>query len=260
MDFHGSAERLGMLGNSSYSYKMRISRIFCSQALSPESEIVLGGQTAHYLGKVLRLSTGASLVLFNGDGSEYAATVVQVDKKSCTVLTGAQARPAVESALHTVLGLGISRGERMDYAIQKATELGVSAIAPLFTEHCEVRLNEERKEKRQEHWQQIAISACEQSGRVCVPEVLAPQALATWVASSPAELCLVFDHQQDAVLSGDRPEGGVALLIGPEGGLAPAEIRLAKDKGFKGIALGKRVLRTETAPVAALSVLQYLWG
>lgn len=239
---------------------MRISRIFCSQPLNSGVALVLEDQSAHYLGKVLRLAPGAALVLFNGDGSEYAATLTHVDKKTCTVLPGAQSWPAVESSLHTVLGLGISRGERMDYAIQKATELGVNVIAPLFTEHCEVRLNEERKEKRLEHWQQIAVSACEQSGRVRVPTVLAPQALPAWVKSSPAELCLVLDHQQAARLDGSKPEGGVALLIGPEGGLAPAEIQLALGAGFKGIALGKRVLRTETAPVAALSVLQYLWG
>jgi 16S rRNA (uracil1498-N3)-methyltransferase len=249
-----------MVGNSGYSFNMRISRIFCPTPLSSNVEIVLEGQTAHYLGKVLRLGAGAPLVLFNGDGAEYAATVTHVDKKTCTVLVGAESQPAVESRLHTVLGLGISRGERMDYAIQKATELGVNVVAPLFTEHCEVRLNDERREKRQEHWQQIAISACEQSGRVRVPQVLAPQALATWVKSSPAELCLVLDHQQTATLEGNKPEGGVALLIGPEGGLAPAEIALALNAGFKGIALGKRVLRTETAPVAALSILQYLWG
>jgi 16S rRNA (uracil1498-N3)-methyltransferase len=249
-----------MVGNSGYSFKMRISRIFCPQSLSSGAELVLEGQTAHYLGKVLRLAPDAPLILFNGDGIEYAATLTKVDKKTCTVLLGAQSQPAVESALHTVLGLGISRGERMDYAIQKVTELGVNLIAPLFTEHCEVRLSDERKEKRQEHWQQIAISACEQSGRVRVPQVLPPQPLAAWVKSSPAELCLVLDHQQTAKLVGTRPEGGVALLIGPEGGLAPAEIQLALAAGFKGIALGKRVLRTETAPVAALSILQYLWG
>jgi len=238
---------------------MRISRIFCPYPLAPNVELVLEGQTAHYLTKVLRLSVAAPLVLFNGNGSEYAATVTHVDKKTCTVLPGAESQPAVESALHTVLGLGISRGERMDYAIQKATELGVNVIAPLFTEHCEVRLNDERKEKRQEHWQQVAISACEQSGRVRVPQVLAPQALASWVKSKPAELCLVLDHHHTAKLEGSKPAGGVALLIGPEGGLAPAEIQVALAAGFKGIALGKRVLRTETAPVAALSVLQYLW-
>jgi 16S rRNA (uracil1498-N3)-methyltransferase len=249
-----------MLGNSGYSFKMRTSRVYWPHPLSLGVECVLDGQTAHYLGKVLRLGTGAPLVLFNGDGSEYTATVTQVDKKTCTVLPGAQAWPERESSLHTVLGLGISRGERMDYAIQKATELGVNVIAPLFTEHCEVRLNEERKEKRQEHWQQVAISACEQSGRVRVPQVLSPQALATWVKSSPAKLCLVLDHEQTGSLAGNKPAGGVALLIGPEGGLAPTEIQLALDAGFKGIALGKRVLRTETAPVAALSILQYLWG
>lgn len=239
---------------------MRISRIYCNSPLAANAEAELGGQTAHYLGKVLRMSAGATLTLFNGDGYEYAATLTHVDKQACTVRVGAQSAPPVESALRTVLGLGISRGERMDYAIQKSTELGVSMIAPLFTEHCEVRLNEERKEKRQEHWQQIAISACEQSGRVRIPEVLAPQALAAWVKTKPAELCLLFDQQQTATLGGNRPEGGVALLIGPEGGLAPAEIKLALAAGFKGIALGKRMLRTETAPVAALSVLQFLWG
>jgi 16S rRNA (uracil1498-N3)-methyltransferase len=239
---------------------MRISRIFCTQVLSPGSDVVLEGQSAHYLSKVLRLPVGAALVLFNGDGHEYTASISAVDKKTCTLQVGAPMTPATESPLHTVLGLGISRGERMDYAIQKSTELGVSVIAPLFTEHCEVRLKEERREKRQEHWQQIAISACEQSGRVRVPEVLAPQALATWVGSKPAELCLLFDHEQAAALTGQRPAGGVALLIGPEGGLSSSEIGLALAAGFKGVALGKRVLRTETAPVAALSVLQYLWG
>jgi 16S rRNA (uracil1498-N3)-methyltransferase len=249
-----------MVVNSGYSFNMRISRIFCTQALQSNVEVELDGQTAHYLGKVLRLDAGAPLVLFNGDGSEYSATLTNVSKKSVTVLPGEQAWPGVESPLTTVLGLGISRGERMDYAIQKATELGVNVIAPLFTEHCEVRLNDERKEKRQEHWQQIAISACEQSGRVRVPQVLSPQPLKGWVQSAPAELCLVFDHRQAMALDGARPEGGVALLIGPEGGLAPAEIEFAFNAGFKGIALGKRVLRTETAPVAALAVLQYLWG
>ena len=249
-----------MVLTSGYSFKMRISRIYCALPLRSGEEVVLEGQTAHYLGKVLRLGAGAPLVLFNGDGSEYAATLVRVDKKNCAVLPGTQSWPAVESALHTVLGLGISRGERMDYAVQKATELGVNVIAPLFTEHCEVRLSDERKEKRQEHWQQVAISACEQSGRVRVPQVLAPQALSAWVKASPAELCLVFDHRESARLGGEKPPGGVALLVGPEGGLASAEIDYARSAGFKGIALGKRVLRTETAPVAALSVLQYLWG
>lgn len=239
---------------------MRISRIYVRQPLASASEIELTGQTAHYLTRVLRLETGDLLRLFNGDGHEYAATIAAVQKKSCTVEVGEQFSPLTESALHTVLGLGISRGERMDYAIQKSTELGVSIIVPLFTENCEVRLSADRQEKRQEHWQQIAASASEQSGRVRVPEVMMPVPLTDWLLSSPAELRLVFDHSQQSALGGPRPAGGVALLIGPEGGLAPAEIKQALDTGFVGIALGARVLRTETAPVAALSVLQYLWG
>jgi len=239
---------------------MRISRIHTTEALASGSEVELAGQTAHYLGKVLRLVPGDSVCLFNGDGHQYSATVQQLGKKSCTLLIGVHTSPATESPLRTVLGLGISRGERMDYAIQKSTECGVSVIAPLFTEHCEVRLDAERQEKRQEHWQQIAISACEQSGRVQVPEVLLPQSLAAWVQSKPAQLCLLFDQSQQARLGGERPAGGVALLIGPEGGLAAGEMKLALAAGFTGIALGKRILRTETAPVAALSVLQYLWG
>src|SRR5690606_16346138 len=156
------------------------------------------------------------------------------------------------------LALGISRGERMDYAIQKSTELGVSAIQPLVTQHCEVKLQGERQDKRLEHWQQVAISACEQSGRVRVPPVLAPLSLEDFVSTSTAALKLLFDQGERLALSGARPTGEVALLIGPEGGLAPQELALARAQGFVGIQLGPRILRTETAPVAALAVLQQL--
>jgi 16S rRNA (uracil1498-N3)-methyltransferase len=239
---------------------MRISRIHTAAILATATEAALDSPTAHYLGKVLRLEAGAALCLFNGDGHEYAATIVRIDRKSCTVRVGNRRTPQTESALRTVLGLGISRGDRMDYAIQKSTELGASAFVPLFTEHCEVRLDRERQDKRREHWQQIATSACEQSGRVRIPVVHKPQALAEWVKSAPAELCLLFDHNQTTRLPVMRPVTGVALLIGPEGGLSPVEISIAHNAGFAGITLGPRVLRTETAPVAALSVLQYLWG
>lgn len=238
---------------------MRRSRLYTPQALTTGATVELDAQAAHYLLKVLRLAPGAAFCLFNGDGHEYDATLSSSERRGCTVLIGSQASPDRESALRTVLGLGISRGERMDYAIQKSTELGVSTIAPLFTEHCEVRLDAERGQKRQQHWQQIAISACEQSGRVRVPEILPPQPLAAWLASSPAGLGLLFDQDQQGTLPAQRPAEGVALLIGPEGGLAEAEVQRALAQGFIGIALGKRILRTETAPVAALSVLQYLW-
>lgn len=221
---------------------------------------MLESHSAHYLGKVLRLTVGDSVCLFCGDGLEYTATITSMDKHSVTLSTGDAAAPATESPLRSVLALGISRGERMDYAIQKSTELGVTEIVPLFTEHCEVKLQGERSDKRQAHWQQIAISACEQSKRVKVPMVHAPMTLEEWLKSEPEGLRLVLDHEEAGSLPGARPAEGVNLLIGPEGGLSPAEIRLAKQHGCMGIAFGKRVLRTETAPVVALSVLQYLWG
>jgi 16S rRNA (uracil1498-N3)-methyltransferase len=239
---------------------MRLSRVYTPQALASGSRISLDEQRSHYLGRVLRLGPGARVQLFNGDGREYPAEITAVSKKAVELQLGAALEPDTESPLHTVLGLGISRGERMDYAIQKSTELGVSVIVPLFTEHCEVRLDGERQDKRLEHWRGVAISACEQCGRVRPPLIETPRSLAEWVSSAPAGLKLLFDHTQQSALPAERPQQGVALLIGPEGGLAPGEITKALDAGFRGIALGKRIFRTETAPVAALSVLQYLWG
>jgi 16S rRNA (uracil1498-N3)-methyltransferase len=239
---------------------MRVSRLFTPAALTARSTTTLENPGAHYLSKVLRLDVGDTVCLFCGDGFEYIATISAMDKHTVTLSTGDAIAPATESALTAVVALGISRGERMDYAIQKSTELGVTAIVPLFTEHCEVKLQGERSEKRQLHWQQIAISACEQSKRVKVPVIHAPISLEDWLQSQPAGLRLVLDHEENGRLQGTRPADGVNLLVGPEGGLSPDEIRLAKSHGFTGIALGKRVLRTETAPVAALSVLQYLWG
>lgn len=239
---------------------MRVSRLFTSAKLTANSKVQLEGQSAHYLGKVLRLDEGDQLRLFCGDGLEYLATITAITKQSVSVALGDASAPATESPLTTTLALGISRGERMDYAIQKSTELGVSAVVPLFTEHCEVKLQGERSEKRQGHWQQIAISACEQSGRVKVPVIHTPISLDEWISTQPPGLRLVLDHEEAGSLQGPRPDAGVNLLIGPEGGLSLDEIRMAKSQGFIGIALGKRVLRTETAPVVALSVLQYLWA
>lgn len=239
---------------------MRLSRLYTPQALAAGSSAELDEQRSHYLSRVLRLTVGARINVFNGDGQEFPAAITAVGKKSVQVALGTPFTPDTESPLHTVLGLGISRGERMDYAIQKSTELGASVIVPLFTENCEVRLDGERQDKRLEHWRGVAISACEQCGRVRPPLIEAPQTLAQWVSSEPAGLKLLFDHTQAASLPQQKPEQGVALLIGPEGGLAPAEIAKSQAAGFTGIALGKRIFRTETAPVAALSVLQYLWG
>jgi len=205
------------------------------------------------------LPTGAEVMLFNGDGQEYSAQITDSSKSATTVLLASAHTPPTESSLTSVLGLGISRGERMDYAIQKSTELGVTAIVPLFTEHCEVRLDAERLDKRMAHWQQIIISACEQCGRVRLPELRDARTLDDFTGNCGDGLKLLFDQRQQEALPEASPPGGVVLLIGPEGGFSTTEIARAHAAGFRGIALGPRVLRTETAPVAALSVLQYLW-
>ena len=239
---------------------MRRTRIYTAQPLGAGTQVELQDETAHYVSKVLRLRIGDPLCVFNGDGHEYDGYVEDMSKKTVLLTLETALAPQTESRLHTILGLGISRGERMDFAIQKSTELGVTVIVPLFTEHCEVKLAAERLDRRQEHWQQIAVSACEQSGRVRIPEVARPVPLNDWLKTVQAGRKFLFDLSQNQTLGGERPEQGVALLIGPEGGLSAGEQKLAIDAGFTGIAMGARVLRTETAPVVALSVLQYLWG
>jgi 16S rRNA (uracil1498-N3)-methyltransferase len=239
---------------------MRLSRIYTDQPLAPLATIELSGQPAHYLSKVLRLDVGSSIILFNGDGYEYSGRIAGLTKKLIQIDILEQLASLIESPLSIVLGIGISRGERMDYAVQKSTELGVSAIVPLFTEHSEVKLKGDRLEKRRAHWQQVVISACEQSGRVLIPKVHLPLNLEAWLPKLDCEKRLLFDHRQPQRLDSKKPEGSVAVLIGPEGGFSEREVKEASNAGFTGVKLGSRVLRTETAPVAVLSVLQCLWG
>ncbi|NLY12196.1 MAG: 16S rRNA (uracil(1498)-N(3))-methyltransferase [Gammaproteobacteria bacterium] len=214
---------------------------------------------AHYLSRVLRLSVGAAVQLFDGSGQEFVAELTAVGKKSVQVDVRERLDGLPESSLRIHLGQGLSRGERMDWAIQKATELGVAEITPLFTERCEVRLNDERAQKRLEHWQQIAISACEQCGRSQVPVIHPPQSLKDWQARVEADLKLVLHPVAQPLIEHPRPSR-LAFLIGPEGGLTEAEVQQASTYGFQPARLGPRVLRTETAPVVALSVAQQLWG
>ena len=239
---------------------MRISRIYIQQPINAGSSLTLTDQAAHYLGKVLRLTPQTPITLFNSDGFEYSGIITALAKKHVEVNILEQISVNTESSLKTILGLGISRGERMDYAIQKSTELGISEIVPLFTEHGEVKLKGDRIEKRQAHWQQVAVSACEQSGRVVVPTVHRPRPLKEWIKTLECAEKLIFDASQAQSLSSEAPNGNVALLIGPEGGFSNKEISEARESGFAGIKLGPRILRTETAPVSVLSVLQYLWG
>lgn len=238
---------------------MRVSRFFLDAPLA-SGEQILEGDLAHYIGRVLRLGPGTPVQIFNGSGREWPGEVVEVSKRQVRLALGEAVAGLQESALHIHLGQALSRGERMDWAIQKAVELGVAEITPLFTERCEVRLQGERADKRQQHWQQIAVSACEQCGRSRVPTVHPPVALSEWLAGLQAELKLVLHHRTDQDLRSLPAPATLGLLIGPEGGLSAGEIKQAEEGGFRAARFGPRVLRTETAPVVAISVAQHLWG
>jgi 16S rRNA (uracil1498-N3)-methyltransferase len=237
---------------------MRLSRFFIDAALSL-GEHELPEAQAHYIGRVLRMAEGDALQVFDGSGQEFRGALLEVGKKRVRVQLDESFAGQTESPLRIHLGQGLSRGERMDWAIQKATELGVTEITPIVSERCEVRLKDERAEKRQAHWQQIAISACEQCGRSVVPVIHPPMQLAEWLKRSDAELKLVLHPVAEPLTSHSKP-ATLAFLIGPEGGLNDAEVEQAQNAGFHAARLGPRVLRTETAPVVALSIAQHLWG
>jgi len=237
---------------------MRLSRFYIDTPLSLGNHALPDAQ-AHYIGRVLRLNAGAAVQLFDGSGMEYLGAISEVGKKQVCVELHEQLPGMAESPLRIHLGQGLSRGERMDWAIQKATELGVSEITPIVSERCEVRLKDERAEKRLSHWRQIAISACEQSGRSVLPVIHAPLELEHWLQQSSADLKLVL-HPLAQELSKHSTPKSLAFLIGPEGGLSDSEVNRAQAAGFQTARLGPRILRTETAPVAALALAQFLWG
>ena len=237
---------------------MRLSRFFIDAPLSLGQHELPEAQ-AHYIGRVLRHAAGDAVQLFDGSGQEYLGELIDVGKKAVRVELREQLAGQAESPLRIHLGQGLSRGERMDWAIQKATELGVSEITPIVSERCEVRLKDERADKRLAHWRQVAISACEQCGRSVLPVIHAPISLAEWQGHVQAELKLVL-HPVAAPLESHARPHSLAFLIGPEGGLSEAEVAQAKAAGFHAARLGPRVLRTETAPVVALAVAQQLWG
>ena len=237
---------------------MRLSRFFIDAPLSLGQHELPEAQ-AHYIGRVLRHAAGDAVQLFDGSGQEYLGELIEVGKKAVRVELREQLAGQAESPLRIHLGQGLSRGERMDWAIQKATELGVGEITPIVSERCEVRLKDERADKRLAHWRQVAISACEQCGRSVLPVIHAPVSLAEWQGHVQAELKLVL-HPVAAPLESHARPHNLAFLIGPEGGLSEAEVEQAKAAGFHAARLGPRVLRTETAPVVALAVAQQLWG
>lgn len=239
---------------------MRIPRVYSEQSLAPGADIALEAGPSQHLSRALRLGQGAAVQVFDGRGREYRASIRAVDRKCVRLHLEAPVENHLESPLHIQLGIGISRGERFDWVVQKATELGVSAISPLYTERVEVKLKGERELRKQRHWQQVAIAACEQCGRNRLPVLHEPQLLGDWLRDAAGERRFVLHHRSETRLSGGSVPASISLLVGPEGGLTEAEIALALDSGFEALALGPRVLRTETAPVAALAILQARWG
>jgi len=239
---------------------MRIPRIHTTQPLCGNSRVVLEPEPSHHLARVLRLSVGDRLIVFDGRGGEYPGEIAAIDKRHVSIITGQHRSRDNESPLRIHLGIAISRGERMDWIVQKSTELGVAAITPLVTEHTGVKLAGERAGKKTQHWQQIAISACEQCDRNCPPEVHALQSLEHWLAHTRADRRFVLHHRAGDIDVARGVPASVALLVGPEGGLSEKEIALAERNGYAALRLGPRVLRTETAPLAAVAILQGWWG
>lgn len=239
----------------------RIPRIHSPEPLVAGTEVPLSATAAVHLQRVLRLSPDAALTLFDGRGGEYRARLSRMDRGGVHAAVLEHLPIERESSLRVTLGQGISRGERMDYVIQKAVELGVAAVQPLLSARCVVQLKGERQARRLAHWRGIAIAACEQCGRNTVPEIAAPLALSDWLAEADETPGLLLDPDAERSVADLSLSGGaVRLLVGPEGGLTEAECKAARQAGFIGLRLGPRVLRTETAPVAALAALQALWG
>jgi len=245
---------------------VRIPRLHLDRPLAAGAELALDEGAARHAHAVLRLRPGAAVVVFDGRGHAFHAELLSTGRRGARVRLGDALHDDPESPLRVTLALGVSRGERMDLAVQKAVELGAACIAPLLTERTVVRLAGDRAERRQAHWAGIAASACEQCGRNRVPEVLAAQPLAQWLelagAGDAPGLRLLPDPRATVGLATLPPPRPLALtlLIGPEGGLSEAEHSLAGRHGFTGVRLGPRVLRTETAVIAALAAVMTLWG
>lgn len=239
---------------------MRVSRVYIDLALSPESEIELPEKTSHYLLQVLRLKTGSRLVLFNGNGFEYPSELIRTGKRSATARTEQPSPKENPPELQIQLAIGLSKGDRFDYAIQKATELGVTTITPLLTEHTAVKLSTERLMKKSDHWQGIITSACEQSGRCYVPGLNPVTTLTDWLPGQSDSLKIILAPEASNSLQQFPPPSSLTMLIGPEGGFSKNEITLAQQFHFDTVRLGNHVLRTETAPVAAIAAVQTLWG
>ena len=240
---------------------MRIPRIFTPQVLTTQSTIELDDAAANHVSRVLRMGPSRKLFLFNGkEQCHFEGEIISAQRKNVSIKVLTQIDTELESPLHIHLGQAISKGDRMDFTIQKSVELGINEITPLWTKHVDVKLNSERLEKKLNQWRQIAIAACEQSGRDKVPVIHAPQELAAWLKGVDSQERWVLDPRGLKQDSNQTTVSSACLLIGPEGGLSEQEIKHASESGFKAKLIGPRVLRTETAALTAISLLQSQWG
>lgn len=242
---------------------MRLTRVYVEGPLQPGQRHSLQGSAINHVTRVLRLRSGDTLTVFDGSGGEFPATIEDVRRDTVSVLLGAHAPVERESPLPLTLVQGISRGERMDWVVQKATELGVATIVPVFTERSVVQLDARQALKKVQHWRSIAVGACEQSGRNRLPVIAAPVPVAQFLEQlePAAQVRLLLSPRAHQRLTAVRAaERGALVLIGPEGGLSDNEQESAQTHGFIPVMLGPRILRTETAAVVALSLLQQQWG
>jgi 16S rRNA (uracil1498-N3)-methyltransferase len=242
---------------------MRLTRVHVDTALSTGAQVTLPEDAAAHLSRVLRLREGDACVLFNGDGHDYDATLTSIGKREVLAQIAGVRAIDNESPLHITLLQGIARGEKMDLILQKATELGVAAVLPVDSERSEVKLSGERLHKRLAHWRGVVVSACEQSGRARIPDVAEPRSLLAAAGTLPeGTLRLLLDPQgtHDLKTLAAPASGHVVIAIGPEGGWSPRDRQALESNGFQGLRLGPRVLRTETAGLAAIAAVQALLG
>ena len=240
---------------------IRTPRLYTPQALHCGEKITLETKTSHHLIKVLRAKDGQQLVLFNGDGFNYEAILDGTHGKNAQLILSTKNEPSNESPLNIILLQGLSRGDRMDTTLQKSVELGVNKIVPILCERSNYSIKADRINKKMEHWQQIIISACEQSGRTIIPQLenILPFHEAVELFDDYEKLLLLIDAKQN-MKDLAKPKNKLCVCIGPEGGLSPEEVALATKKDFYNIKFGPRILRTETAGPAVISALQTLWG
>ncbi|WP_421418839.1 16S rRNA (uracil(1498)-N(3))-methyltransferase [Pseudoalteromonas lipolytica] len=240
---------------------MRVPHIYQPSVITLDNLVPLDEDAAGHIGRVLRMKVGEQVSIFNGEGGEYLSEIIEVSKKNVVVQPLKFIDHDVESPLKIHLGQGVSRGDKMDFTIQKSVELGITEITPIFSQRCGVKLSGERLAKKHQQWQKIAIAAAEQSGRNFVPVVHPPIDIKEWLEqSSDAIKLTLHPRAEHSIKTIQVPSSGVRFLVGPEGGFTDEELEIAKQQAFVDIRLGPRVLRTETAALTVLSALQLQFG